>query len=62
MSDPSFISYYVAAHMAEEGIDIDTNTMAESRLEHMRTVNMSSLFAVSDDIQTSPDSAVGFGT
>jgi hypothetical protein len=59
--DPYFISYYIAAHMAEEGVDPDMNTMAEERLEQMRIVNMSQLYGVSDDIPTSGESQPGFG-
>ena len=61
MEDPYFISYYIAAHMAEEGVDPDMNTMAETRLEQMRTQNMSQLFGVSDNIPTSGDFGSGFG-
>jgi hypothetical protein len=61
MEDPYFISYYIAAHMAEEGVDPDMNTMAEARLEAMRVQNMSQLFGVSDDIPTSGDFGSGFG-
>lgn len=59
--DPWFISYYIAAHMAEEGVDPDLNNMAEARLEQMHTQNMSQLFAVSDDIPDSLDNSGGFG-
>ena len=61
MADPYFISYYIAAHMAEEGVDPDLNTMAEARLEAMRTQNMSQLFGVSDDIPNSLENIPGFG-
>ena len=61
MSDPYFISYYIAAHMAEEGVDPDLNTMAEARLEQMRTANMGQLFGVSDDIISSIENIPGFG-
>ena len=47
--------------MAEEGVDPDMNTMAESRLEQMRVQNMSQLFGVSDDIITAGESQPGFG-
>lgn len=61
MADPYFISYYIAAHMAEEGVDPDMNAMAEGRLEQMRVQNMAQLFGVSDDIPTSIDASSGFG-
>lgn len=56
--DPDFLSYYIAAHMAEEGIDPDFNNMAESRLEDMRVANLSTPFAVPNDIV---NSQAGFG-
>ena len=61
MSDPYFIVYFVAAHMGDEGINTDYYQMAEARLEQMRSVNMSGLFGVSDNINNSLDSNSGFG-
>lgn len=61
MSDPYFIVYYVAAHMGEEGINADFYQMAEARLEQMRTVNMSTLYGVSDNINSTLDNDSGFG-
>jgi hypothetical protein len=61
MSDPYFIVYFVAAHMGDEGINTDYFQMAEARLEQMKTVNTSSLFGVSDNINNSLDSLSGFG-
>ena len=61
MSDPYFIVYFVAAHMGDEGINTDYFQMAEARLEQMRSVNMSSLYGVSDNINNSLDSNSGFG-
>lgn len=61
MSDPYFIVYFVAAHMGDEGINTDYFQMAEARLEQMRSVNMSGLFGVSDNINNSLDSNSGFG-
>lgn len=59
--DPDYISYYIAAHMAEEGIDTDMYNMAEARLEQMRTQNMSQLFGVSNNIIQTPGHNAGFG-
>lgn len=59
--DPYFVSYYIAAHMAEEGIDPETYNMAEGRLEEMRTKNMSQSFGVSEDIPHTLDFGDGFG-
>ena len=59
--DPYFIVYFVAAHMGDEGINTDYFQMAEARLEQMRSVNMSGLFGVSDNINNSLDSNSGFG-
>lgn len=61
MSDPYFIVYFIAAHMGDEGINTDYFQMAEARLEQMRSVNMSGLFGVSDNINNSLDSNSGFG-
>jgi len=61
MSDPYFIVYFVAAHMGDEGINTDYYQMAEARLEQMSTVNMSGLFGVSNNMDTSLDSNDGFG-
>ena len=61
MSDPYFIVYFVAAHMGDEGINTDYYQMAEARLEQMSTVNMSGLFGVSSNMDTSLDSNDGFG-
>jgi hypothetical protein len=61
MADPYFISYFIAAHMAEDGVDPDYNNMAEARLEQMRVVNMSQLYGVSDNIPSSIEFGDGFG-
>jgi hypothetical protein len=61
VSDPYFIAYFIAAHMAEEGVDPDFNNMAESRLEDMRVKNLSQLYGVSQNIPTSFESGDGFG-
>ena len=61
MSDPYFIVYFVAAHMGDEGINSDYFQMAEARLEQMKTVSISSLYGVSNDILNSLDTNNGFG-
>lgn len=61
MQDPYFISYYIASHMSEEGVDPNLYAMAEARLEQMRTQNMSQLYGVSEDIPDSLDHLSGFG-
>jgi hypothetical protein len=61
MQDTYFISYFIAAHMAEDGVDPDFNNMAESRLEQMRVTNMSQLYGVSEDIPSSLEFGEGFG-
>jgi len=59
--DPYFIVYFIAAHMGDEGINTDYYQMAEARLENMKTVNMSGLFGVSNNIDTTIDNSDGFG-
>lgn len=61
MSDPYFIVYFVAAHMGEDGINGDFYQMAEARLEQMRTVNMSTLYGISSNINSTLDNDSGFG-
>lgn len=61
MKDPYFLSYFIASHMSEGGIDPDMMNMAEARLEAMRTNNMSGLFGIPDAIEPSLDSYGGFG-
>lgn len=61
MSDPYFISYFIASHMSEEGIDPNLFDNAEARLEQMRTVNMSGLWGVSNTVEASFDNLDGFG-
>jgi len=61
MSDPYFIVYFIAAHMGEDGINNDFYTMAEARLEGMRTTNISGLLGISSNINSSLDNDNGFG-
>lgn len=61
MQDPYFIVYFIAAHLAEVGVDPDYHALAEGRLEQMRTKNMSQLAGVSDNIPESLDFMGGFG-
>lgn len=61
MSDPYFISYFIAAHMGEEGIDPNLFDNAEARLDQMRTMNMSGLWGVANTIDSSFDNLDGFG-
>ena len=61
MSDPYFLSYWIAAHMSEEGINEDYYNMAEVRLDQMRTKNMSGYFGVTDNIDPAGDNYLGFG-
>lgn len=59
MSDPYFLAYFIAAHMGEDGIDQDKFTIAEARLEGMRTRNMSGVFGVPDTIEQMDDFSFG---
>lgn len=61
LGDPHFLSYFIAAHMSEEGIDPDLMNMAEARLEQMRTRNMSGYFGVPDRIEDDLEGYLGFG-
>lgn len=61
MSDPYFLSYFIASHMSDEGIDPDLMNMAEARLEQMRVENMSGLFGVSNNIESALSEDDGFG-
>lgn len=61
MSDPYFLSYYIASHMSEGGADPNLNNMAETRLEAMRTQNMTGLFGVDNNIEPSLNNYTGFG-
>jgi len=62
MSDPYFLSYFIAAHMAEGGVDVNFMDMAEARLEQMRTANMSSVWGVPGNIEDDGNGYIGFGT
>lgn len=59
MSDPYFLSYFIAAHLGEDGIDQDMFTIAETRLDAMRTKNMSGVFGVPDSIPQSDEFSFG---
>jgi hypothetical protein len=60
--DPYFLSYFIAAHMAEGGVDPDMMDMAEARLEQMREVNLSSYWGVPGNIEDDGNTAgLGFG-
>ena len=59
MSDPYFLSYFIAAHLGEDGIDQDKFTIAEARLNQMQTKNMSGVFGVSDQIDNPNDFSFG---
>lgn len=59
MSDPYFLSYFIAAHLGEDGIDGDKFTIAEARLDTMKTKNMSGVFSSPNDIESSDDFAFG---
>jgi hypothetical protein len=62
VGDPYFLSYFIASHMAEGGVDPDMMNMAEARLEQMRTVNMSSIWGVPGNIEDDGNGYLGFGT
>lgn len=61
MQDPWFSVYYVAAHMADGGVDTDFYDMAEARLDQMKTANHSQLYGVPDNIALTDDTSEGFG-
>ncbi len=58
MSDPYYLSYFIAAHMGEEGINTDFFNMAEEKLENMRVKNMAGFWGVPNPIVDYTD---GFG-
>ncbi len=59
MADPYFLSYFIAAHLGEDGIDRDMFTIAETRLDQMMVKNMSGVFGVPDQIDTVDDFSFG---
>ena len=58
MGDPHYLSYFIAAHMSEEGVDADFFNMSEEKLDAMRTVNMSGVWGNPFQIDDFSD---GFG-
>lgn len=59
MSDPYFLSYFIASHLGEDGIDQDKFTIAEARLGQMQTKNMSGVFGVPNEIENPNDFSFG---
>lgn len=61
MSDPSFLSYWIASKLGEDGMNIDLFNIAEDKLKTMRILNMSGYFGVPDLIENSITDSDGFG-
>jgi hypothetical protein len=61
MQDPWFGAYFIAAHMADGGLDTDFMNMAETRLDQMKMANMAGLELVPDPVPTDTFSEGGFG-
>lgn len=61
MRDPYFASYFIAAHMAEGGLDPDFFQNAEARLETMKAENGSSLALIPDGVDDALEFNTGFG-
>lgn len=59
MSDPFFLPYFIAAHLGEDGLNIDFFNISEQRLEAMRVANMSGFFNIADPIDNVNDFVFG---
>lgn len=60
ISDPSVLSYFIAAHLGEDGeVRQDLFQIAEARLEQLRETNMSGVFGNPDEVEDIE--GVGFG-
>jgi hypothetical protein len=64
LSDPNFLSYFIAAHMSDSSDTVEPNffAVAEGLLKQMKSVNNSSVWGVDFNIEPSLDNYVGFGT
>lgn len=64
LSDPAYLSYFIASHMSEstDGLDTGLFTIAEGLLKQMKTVNNSGVWGVPFNINDSLEDIVGFGT
>jgi hypothetical protein len=64
MSDPNFLSYFIAAHMSEssDSVDADFFTVAEGLLRQMKSTNNSGVWGVPFNIEDSLEDIQGFGT
>jgi len=61
MSDPNFLSYWIASKLGEDGMDIDLFNIAENKLQQMKINNMSGYFGVPSKIESTLDDDFGFG-
>jgi hypothetical protein len=61
MSDPMFLSYFIAAHLGEDGMNYDFFDIAEERLKQMKVRNMSGYFGIPNNIEETLPDEVGFG-
>lgn len=61
MSDPYFLSYWIASKLGEDGLNVDLFNMAEEKLRQMKLNNQSGYFDVPDMIEESLGSDFGFG-
>lgn len=63
-SDPNFLSYFIASHMAEstQSVDPDLFTIAEGLLKQMKSKNNSGVWANPFSIEPALDGYDGFGT
>lgn len=63
VSDPNFLSYFIAAHMSEssESMDGDFFTVAEGLLRQMKSLNNSGYWGVPNNIEPAADEYLGFG-
>lgn len=64
MSDPTYLSYFIAAHMSESTDNVDNVffTISEGLLDQMKIKNMSGVWANPDNIEPNLEEYYGFGT